>query len=313
MLRFVITNTDGSETELKKALTVSLNSEIGVPADSLVLTLPYDRKLSESADFISAFSGDKLVFKGKLDQIINIKEYDGVITKLTARSPAGTLLDSEAEPITYFDPAAPMIFERHLAPFGFTEYDADNVPFFGRLRIDKGMTHWQVLRAFCKIRYGVEPFITGGGKVFFRGYGPDKKIVFGGNDGETAYYSARESCKRCKIISQIKLKLTESGAYSSVLNNPNPKSREIKRIRYVNAAADNTSVETADKMIAQSNLDSYGITLECLGCCTDIIGCSAEINDKIFGRISGLVVSGLSYTLNSGGEKTTVILRKERF
>lgn len=313
MLRLEIQNKDGTKSSVEHVLTVTLQSEKGVPADSLVLTCPYDKKLRDNADSIFAYNGDTLVFRGGLDEIICIKKSGGVIIKLCARSPAAALLDSEAEPLTYINPAAKMIFNRHLAPFGISEYVADDEPFFGSLKIDKGMSHWQVLTNYCKSRYGTEPLVTGGGKVYFEGYKNDKTVVFGEQNGEVPYFSLKETNAPCKLISQIKLKLTEFGAYSSVMYNENPSSKGVKRIRCVNIAADNTSLQTAEKMIEQSNLDSYCITLECFGCHTDLLGCSAEINDSVLGKIKDLTVKSLSYSLSGNVEKTTVVLEKERF
>ena len=40
----------------------------------------------------------------------------------------------------------------------------------------------------------------------------------------------------------------------------------------------------------------------------DILGASAEIKDKAFGRLSGLTVRAISYALSQNGEFTTVVL-----
>lgn len=312
MLNFKIVNTNGSVKKLERILTASLDSETDIPADSLVITCPFDSGISKNADRIMAFDEDKLVFKGQIDEIINIKKSGGVITKLSTRSPAAALLDNEAEPITYLSPAPVLIFDRHLKPFGITQYFADNIPFFGRLKIDKGMSHWQVFKNFCKNRYGCEPRISGDGKAYFNGFGRDEIIKFGGADN-IEYYSLKENRIRCKIISQVKLKLTEFGTYSSVINNTNLQSRDINRVRYVNAAADNSTVETADKMIEQSNLDSYRLTLECVGCYPNLLGCRAVVDDETLGKADGLRIIKTLCKIDGSGARTTVVLRKEEF
>ena len=312
MLNFEIVNTNGTVKRIERILTASLDCETDIPADSLVITCPFDSDISQNADRIMAFDEDKLVFKGQIDEIINIKKTDEVITKLIARSPAAALLDNEAEPITYLSPAPVLIFDRHLKPFGITQYFADNIPFFGRLKIDKGMSHWQVFRNFCKNRYGCEPRISGDGKAYFNGFGRDKIIKFGGADN-IRYYSLKENKIRCKIISQVKLKLTEFGTYSSVLNNTKSQSKGINRVRYVNAAADNSTVETADKMIEQSNHDSYRLTLECIGCYPNLLGCRAVVNDETLGKVDGLRIIKTFCKIDGGGSRTTVVLRKEEF
>lgn len=311
MLRFLITYSDKTEKYLDNVLTVILNADVEVPADDLTITIPYDEKISENADYITAFLDEKTVFKGQIDEIIGIKSTDGAITKITARSPSAFLLDNEAEPLTYINPSADFIFSRHLKPFGLTKYDADDIPFFGTLKIDKGMTHWQVFRNFCINRYGAEPRITGEGKAYFKGTESGETIFFGKNGIE--YTAIRESKRRFKLISEVRLKLTESGTYGGSIKNENPDCKGIERVRYVNATADKTTIQTADNIIRKSNSDSYSIALECVGCLIESIGRSAVLDDDMFGRIENLTVRKIRYSVGSDGEKTTVTLGKERF
>lgn len=311
MLKFLVTYTDKTEKYLDDVLTVIFNADVEVPADDLTITIPYDEKISENADFITAFLDEKTVFKGQIDEIIGIKSTDGAITKITARSPSAFLLDNEAEPLTYINPSADFIFNRHLKPFGLTEYYADDVPFFGTLKIDKGMTHWQVFRNFCINRYGAVPRITGNGKVYFNGNESGETIFFGKSGID--YTAVRESKRRFKLITEVKLKLTESGTYGGSIKNENPKCRSIERVRYVNATSDKTTIQTADNIISKSNSDSYSIALECVGCLIESIGRSAVLNDDMFGEIENLTVRKIRYTVGSDGEKTTVTLGKERF
>lgn len=311
MLKFLVTYTDKTEKYLDDVLTVIFNADVEVPADDLTITIPYDEKISENADFITAFLDEKTVFKGQIDEIIGIKSTDGAITKITARSPSAFLLDNEAEPLTYINPSADFIFNRHLKPFGLTEYYADDVPFFGTLKIDKGMTHWQVFRNFCINRYGAVPRITGNGKVYFNGNESGETIFFGKSGID--YTAVRESKRRFKLITEVKLKLTESGTYGGSIKNENPECRSIERVRYVNATSDKTTIQTADNIISKSNSDSYSIALECVGCLIESIGRSAVLNDDMFGEIENLTVRKIRYTVGSDGEKTTVTLGKERF
>ena len=98
-----------------------------------------------------------------------------------------------------------------------------------------------------------------------------------------------------------------------VINNTNLQSRDINRVRYVNAAADNSTVETADKMIEQSNLDSYRLTLECVGCYPNLLGCRAVVDDETLGKADGLRIIKTLCKIDGSGARTTVVLRKEEF
>ena len=95
MLRFTVTDRDGSERELGRVLTVVLDCDVRVPADSLTLTCPYDGALRQSADRIRAYRDGALVFEGQLDNISAVKRSDGAILRLSARSLAAGLSASK--------------------------------------------------------------------------------------------------------------------------------------------------------------------------------------------------------------------------
>ena len=263
MLTYFFTDKNGKRCEIKNVLTAEISADVDVPADELVMTVPYDEKFG-NADMLEAYDGKSLVFVGQVDEIVSIVRTDGAIVRLSARSLAGRLLDNEAEPVTYVNPAAKFIFKRHLKPFGIVGYDGDEHPFMGTIKIEKGMTEWQVLEKFCNGRYGKSPRITGAGFALMCGtYGGAKPIVFGRNG--VGYTSLREYIKPCKVISQVKLRTEEYGGYKSVISNKCVADR-IKRVRYVNAFLDNNAVKTADRMIENGNRQSFEIMLECAEC-----------------------------------------------
>ena len=308
MLSYFFTDKNGKRCEIKNVLTVEISADVDVPADELVLTVPYDRKY-RNVDMLEAYDGKSLVFVGQADEIVSIVHNSGAIVRLSARSLAGRLLDNEAEPVTYINPAAKFIFERHLKPFGIVGYDGDEHPFMGKIKIEKGMTEWQVLEKFCNGRYGKSPRITGAGLALMCGtYGGAEPIVFGRNG--VGYTSLREYIKPCKVISQVKLRTEEYGGYKSVVGNGSAADR-IKRVRYVNAFLDNNAVKTADRMIENGNRQSFEITVECAECLCGIVGRRAVIYDPLVGKREGLVVKSIKYSLGKNGESTTVVLGKE--
>ena len=307
MLSYFFTDKNGKRCEIKNVLTAEISADVDVPADELVLTVPYDRKY-RNVDMLEAYDGKSLVFVGQADEIVSIVRTDGAIVRLSARSLAGRLLDNEAEPVTYINPAAKFIFERHLKPFGIVGYDGDEHPFMGEIKIEKGMTEWQVLEKFCNGRYGKSPRITGAGFALMCGtYGGAEPIVFGRNG--VGYTSLREYIKPCKVISQVKLRTEEYGGYKSVISNKCVD--RIKRVRYVNAFLDNNAVKTADRMIENGNRQSFEITVECPKCQCGIVGRRAVIDDPLVGKREGLVVKSIKYSLKKNGESTTVVLGKE--
>lgn len=308
MLTYFFTDKNGKKFEIKNVLTAEISADVDVPADELVLVMPYDERF-RNADMFEVYDDEALVFVGQADEIVSIVRTDGAIAKLSARSLAGKLLDNEAEPVTYTNPAANFIFERHLKPFGIAGYDGDEHPFMGTIKIEKGMTEWQVLEKFCNGRYGKSPRITGAGFALMCGtYGGAKPIVFGRNG--VGYTSLREYIKPCKVISQVKLRTEEYGGYKSVIGN-NSLDGRIKRVRYVNAILDNNAVKTADRMIENGNRQSFEIMIECPKCLCGIVGRKAVIDDRLVGKREGLVVKSIKYSLGKNGESTTVVLGKE--
>lgn len=312
MLRFIAENKNGKKIEIKNILNVVINSDNDVPADDIALTVPFNSELQD-VGVTRVYQDDRLMFEGIADETVNLVKNNRAVTKITARSLAGVLLDNEAEPVTYINPASQFIFDRHLKPFGIKSYDADEIPFYGSLKIEKGMTHWQVLEKFCCNRYESHPRITGDGKAFFRGFGNNEVVCFGGGEGQIGYISIKEDKRPCRLISEVRIRLDEYGEYSGRVKNKNAECSGVTRVRYINAAADNTTVKTADKMIENSNKNSYCIVLECPGCHLDLLGKSAEINDPLLGTLKNLKTDRLKYTLSNDGEITSVMLRKEKF
>lgn len=309
MLTVNIENTDGKELPSDGLLSVVLNSEIDVPADSIAVTMPYNKKTALNVHTITASFGEKILFRGVVDEVISLCDEKQAIMKLTARSPAGLLLDNEAEPVTYYCPSADFVCDKHLKPFGIEAQDADNIPLINYFRIDKGMTHWQVLESFCKIHYGTSPRIDGDGKAFLKGKSSDNSLVFGKNGID--YISIKESRKKCELIDEVRVKIDKFGGYSSKVMNDNPDCKGICRVRLLNATEDAGRLKTADKMLENSNKKSYCIMLLCNGCVADAMGSRAKIFDERLGCIDNLIVQKVQYSLGADGEFTVLELGKE--
>lgn len=313
MLRYTVTMKDKSEKPLTGVLTAVMDCDTDVPADSLTVTCPYDCGIRLHGDRLSAFDSDRLVFTGQLDNISVIKRGSGVILKLNARSMAAALLDNEAEPVTYNNPTASLMESRHLRPFGIKLGDADNSPYYDKLKIDKGMSHWQVLSNFCRNRYQSVPRISGDGTAYLGGAPSNGSVVFSDVGEGTPYLGIRESQIRHRLISEVKLKFRDSNTYSAYLKNENPAAEGLTRVRYVNAAADNANLSTADAMIKAGNRAGYTIKLRCAGCMTGLLGSHASVNDAALGELNDLSVKKVRYTVDSRGELSEITLKKERF
>ena len=310
MLRIMRTGSDGQRQPLH-VLTVALDGDTKVPADSLTVTCPFDNALRLDTAVIEAYDGERLVFSGKPDEIVTEKRTQGAILRFSARSPAAALLDNEAEPITYFQPTVGLMEGRHLAPFGIRVMTRDSVPYYDALKIGKGMSHWQVLQSFCRNRFQCEPRITGDGRAYLNGEPEDGEVFFS-DVGGVRYFALTETQKPYRLLSQVRLKFEQANAYHAVIENTSPAARGVRRVRYVNAASDKTTLATAEKMLENSNRDSYSLRLRCLGCQASALGKRAVVQDSVLGRIDGLLVRQVSYTADSRGERSVIVLEKEK-
>ena len=313
MLSFVLLLDNGEARALDTVLDAVLDCDVGVPADSLTVTCPYDSTIRAHADKLAAYDGKELVFMGQLDNIVAVKRGMGVVLQLNARGPAAALLDNEAEPQTYRNPTAGLMARKHLAPFGLQPVDADALPYSGKLLIDKGTSHWQALCRFCLMRYGSVPRVEADGRVYLRGFHPEEQAAFSDGNQGTPYYWLKESQRRHCLLSEVKLKFRLKNDHHASLKNRNPAARHIRRVRYVNAAADNASMNTAEKMMENSNRDSYALTLRCLGCHAALLGKKATVRDSVLGEISALTVAKVRVTAGRQGEISEITLKKERF
>lgn len=64
MLSYFFTDKNGKRCEFKNVLTVEISADVDVPADELVLTVPYDRKY-RNVDMLEAYDGKSLVLLGR--------------------------------------------------------------------------------------------------------------------------------------------------------------------------------------------------------------------------------------------------------
>ena len=313
MLTYTLVTNSGEEMPLKTVLTALLDCDVGVPAASLTLTCPFNKQVRSSAAEIRAFDGDTLIFRGALDNIVTVKRAQGVILKLNARSPAAALLDNEAEPLVYKNPGATLIENKHLKPFGIALADGDRVPYYDKMTIDKGMSHWQVIKRFCRCRYGSEPYVTADGVMYLHGVQATETAVFSDCGEGIAYRSLKESVRRHRLISEVRVKFRHTNNYCSYVGNPNPEARQVKRVRYVNAAANHTTLSTAYRILENGNRDSYAMTLDCPGCHIAALGQHAGLVDSAIGTLDGLRVEKVRYTADSRGEHSEITLKKENF
>lgn len=311
MLSYYAVLSDQTERQLKEVTAAVIDCDVDIPADSARLMLPCDGQLSRSARGLIIRDGDNMVFRGDIDSIVSEEVGGKASMKLSARSLAARLLDNEAEPLDYRKPSAEFILRRHAEPFGISAGEQDRSALGDRLRIVKGMSHWQVIEWFCHMKYHSSPCVTPDGVLYLKGLPKGGTAVFG--NGAIPYTGLKESRNRHRLISEIRLKTDKNSGYRSKIANGNPECAGTVRRRYVDVSADNRSMDTVRRMLDVSNRGSYVLSVTCPGCRTELLGYGAEVASGTLGRLEKLRITGVKYTSDSSGERSVISFEKEEF
>lgn len=299
---------DNSEIKLDEIISLTVNQEENVPADDLSATLAYNSELPELQKIILRDNGD-ILFTGVVDEQQTMISNNGAYNRIIARSMAAVLLDNESVPVIYNRPSASVIFKYHIQPFGITDYKGDNKSAIETINIPKGSTNWQAAEVFCQKAFGSFPRVEGDGTINFDGIKKNVSIRFSNTDG-IAYNSIKENKKKCKAISNVRVKVKPDGGYDMNIENKSI-SGSVKRERYLDASVSTASLDLAQAMIDNSNSLSYELELTSPVRLLNILGANASVSDSDIGNRNGLYVSSVFYRLTPDTEYTTIKLKKE--
>lgn len=308
MLKLYGIKDDESLVELSNILSLTVNQEENVPADDLSVTLSY----SELPDLCGILlkENDEILFTGIVDEQQNVVNQSGAYNRIVARSMAAVLLDNESESKSYFQPSTAVIFKYHIEPYGIKSYKGKNIPSKEVVSIPKGSTNWHAVEAFGKSAFGISPRVEQDGTVNFNGVKSDVEVVFSNSDG-IAYNSIKENNKKCKTLSNVRVKVKPDGGYDMNIMNTDKRSRSVKRERFLDASMSSTSLDIARTMIDNSNILSYELELVSPERLLNILGARASVKDSLIGERRGLYVSSVYYKLTPDSEFTIVKLKKE--
>lgn len=307
MLSFVFENTEGQKYILRP-LTASIDMDEDIPADSLYAVFAYV-KTGELVK-VSVYDGDRMIFVGIVDEQEHILSQKGRFLRVSARSLAAHLLDNESAPQCYDHPSAPLIFERHVKPYGIAWEHEDEAVYFGEQQVNKGMSQWAVLKNFCNACYSSTPRISADGVLYMKGMKCEKQVVFSDAGDGIAYMELNEDKKRCEELSRVNVKIADDEGYRCLIDNTDAIRRGVKRERYLNAVLAVTPMTCADAMLLNAEKASYGIRLKCAGNLLDLMGCDAAVKNGLLGDRNGLYISSVSYRLNADGDFTTLRLKR---
>lgn len=312
----IITGTTVSNNtiSLSAFLSININMEETVPADSLILEIPFIKKIEELRE-ITIKKDEKYLFKGIVDEqsyiYSNNSTSKGAHIKIVARSMAALLLDNEAKPQSYFLPTKEIIYKKHVEPFNIKNGSVEDKTYNNTMNILKGTTNWQVVEGFCKNLFNSFPRVDSSGTLYMEGTNNEKEIFFSNFNRGNNYIYIKENLKRCAEISEIRAKTDLNGDYDYIIKNEDAINREITKIRYLDTTLLNVPIISGEKIIKQGKNNNYTVKLVCPYEIINVLGTKAKIEDNNIGVINNLYISKINYTLNSSGEKTTLLLKRK--
>lgn len=308
MLRCVFRDVYGKEFHMSELLSLQVNVDEGVPADSLYAT--FVNKPTAQLVEITLYDDEKPLFIGIVDEEERQRDLQGEFLKISARSLAAHLLDNEAAPCAYDHPSLGLIYERYVKPYGILLNESDDAVFFGEQSVTKGASCWRVLKNFCTACYSAVPRVSATSVLYPKGMRNDETIVFGG--GGIRYTAVREIQKRCEEISAVYVKASNTGSYSLPITNPRAMERGVRRVRYLNAMLSESPMRCADAMIRNGDKKAYEVHLSCPSCLLGKEGCRAIIKDTMIGDREDLYISAVHYRMTKDGETSTITLKRRQ-
>jgi hypothetical protein len=287
-------------TLIEAALSATLDS----PALSLTATFHSDHHLGELEE-VEIRRGNNFLFRGMIDEQETAINHKGRRVLLEARSRAALLLDNEALPHSYADVGLTTIFDRHIAPYGFSlagKVPAARLPLY---TVAKGMSEWEALEEFTLRAMGVRPTIQG--DLVHLGYPVGGGILAIGEGGHP-YTSLSLTYSPYQILSQILIR-DDRGGYTSGVESAEAISRGIRRKRYQIPSGEfaASALPDADRRLRQSHADALSATATLPGIVEVELGWNAILREPGFEGYA-LYVSGFTYRLGAAGAFTEVQL-----
>lgn len=307
-MTFVATTVNNQEIYLDKSVSLVIESEESVPADTLAVIFAVDRRFDEFK-FLKMYYKDKLVFNGIVDNHTFIFDENGQYLKLNVRSMSAVLLDNEAMPQSYILPSINTIFRRHVKPYGFLGIVGENSTTAQEYTVFKGMSEWDVLYKFCTEVLDTIPRITVDNYIDIS---QDNSNVVDILKVGNSSYCIEEDINRYNLISDIYVRLENDSTYSEVIRDDGAIAKGVVRKRYLNLVGNsNPTLSYGEARLKVCKQKSYKIKLQVQGYVDVRVGMRVELNDKTLGKISGLVISKIKYRLGSNRDNTEITLRRE--
>lgn len=306
----------GEISVIDNVVSAEINQELLLPADDLTVTFVYGDDLpdferiyvlsDDCEDIEYAVKVGDVLFSGIVDEQILTADTNFARVTVCARGLAALLIDNECRPSEYVNPTLDVIYIKHLAPFGITLSYFNNVRVKqGRMRIEKGSSHYKVLSDFCSEFLGTVPRIDCKGVCRADCFAGQEEIVFDNRCGVPFEYVQINNNRYSRIS---KVYVSRGGAFDIEEADPKAVDEGIVRERFLSLLNSKTgTLSDADRVIKNGREESFSVVLKSPTCLINKAGCRAKVNiEQCKGK--ELVVSAVHYKADGDGELSTVKL-----
>lgn len=297
----------GERVALGAPIELTLRSDEDAPADDVTALLPAGGRPPVLAGLRVLGENGALLLEGPVDEQ-RLRLDGGATLELTARSRGAQLLDNQAEPQVYRDLSLPLLFERHVRPYGFSGWLGDGGSFTGELRVEPGMSEWAVVEAFCRDWLRVVPRLTAEGTLDASGIGRGGPLRFC-NWGGLPYFSLEERRRPCDLLSSLRVRTGPTAGYGLELQSERAVAWGVRRRRFWDAAQTEAPAQRGEEILRRSEKRAWRLVLRCPGVISAPVGSPVSVEDEILGLIEGLTLCGKRITADAQGCETQVELR----
>lgn len=302
-MRYIGLKAGGGEILLPAPAELRFDSAEDAPADGFVGVFPLAGGCGTLVGLRVEDAAGGVRFLGTADMQRQTVSGGETALRLTCRSLAGPLLDSEPEPQTYEYPNLATIFARHIRPYGLTAFLGDARIFRGPLRVAKGMSEWQAAALFCKTYLRTAPRVRG--TVFdATGIARGKPILLD-NAAGVKYFRAELRLRRCELLTEIWTPTAE-GSYAPAAADAGSVALGVRRKRCLAAG----SPADAEELLRAAGRRSFAVLADCPGYPRTEVGAPAELRDPTLGTFAGLTVAEVACAGGPDGVRTRYTMRK---
>lgn len=295
---------EGQRVSLPAPVSCQLSLDEDSPAHAFSATFPVSAALPPLYSCDVSYQGSP-VFSGLLDQQTISVSADGSLLKLAARSRAALLLENDALPQTYLNPSLQQLFDRHAAPYGFTEISGNLGPFRGKFTVRKGMSEWQALSEFAAYFLGVTLRPAGDRSLDASGKPSARSVTFSNSSG-LPYSSLSHSFLLQNQASHLHLQPALGASYSGLVVDQAAVRLGVQRHRYLSLRP-----FLAQRSLEQSRRKAQEVTvLSPLPLFHRLsLGDLACLDDPVFAHTGELSVAKISFSLDDKGQRSCLTLR----